>query len=330
MPLIKKIKRKLTYYKNDILFTIGFKKNNPSKHIEKAIILIYHGIDQAGSTKYNSRFISQKTLEKHIRYFSENFNIISLDDYYNQKFDDDKLNVCLTFDDGYRNNYKYAVPILEKYQTPATFFITAIRSTNADYLWTDYIDMASHNYHKPIFIGDEVFKKGRHNEYYSQKSGISLKNRCKQEGYDWKKKAVNALPDDFRKENKYDDYWQLLTQDEIKVLSSNKLFTIGSHGSLHDCLGIIDIGSAKKDILDSKQFLESILGQPIDAIAFPDGSYTREVVDFCKSIGLDKQLAVDYLFDEDQKDKGIEKRFGINPHISWNNQLNCILKSKYY
>ncbi len=92
-------------------------------------ILMYHGIDAVSSTEYNTRFISQSAFEKQTRFFAENANCISLDSFFEGNFDKDKMNLALTFDDGYQNNLTRALPILEKYNLPASFFITAIRST---------------------------------------------------------------------------------------------------------------------------------------------------------------------------------------------------------
>ena len=99
--------------------------------------MIYHGIDLHGKTDFNTRFISADYFEKQIAFFSKHFNVVSLDDIYGNRVAQDKLNVAITFDDGYQNNLKYAVPILEKHQVAATFFVTGIRDLGTDILWPD-------------------------------------------------------------------------------------------------------------------------------------------------------------------------------------------------
>lgn len=330
MELINKIARKSRYLFNDLLFSIGFKKNDPTTYRQKAMMLVYHGIDQKGSTAFNSRFISQPYFNKQIRYFKKHFNIVTLDQYYHQDFVEDKLNICITFDDGYANNYHYALPILEKHNVPAAFYITTIRTTEYDHLWADYIDMASSNYHKPITIGEELFRKGKHNEYYSITTGLSLKNTCKQRGFQWKEACMDALPDDFKNNTLLNDYWRLMDEEQIKALNKSPLVTIGSHGNLHNCLGVIDYESACQDVKTSKEYLERLLEHPVKSIAYPDGSYSKEIVEYCDQIGFNRQLVVDFIFEEDRSDPRLKARFGINPYISWNNQLECILKGRYH
>ena len=325
-----KVKRKLSYVGNDLLFSVKLKKNDPSQFSQSSLMIVYHGIDQEGGNRFNSRFISQEYFEKQISYFKQYFNIVSLEQYYQRDFDPDKLNVCITFDDGYRNNLKYALPILEKYKVPASFFITTIRDHGMDHLWADYVDLACYLNTKDIVVEGEVFAKRGNGEYYSRATGVSLKITAKSKGFGWKEACMKALPDTFKSKKELEDYWKLLTGDEIRQLGSSEYITIGSHGRLHDCLGMIDGSKAREDVKRSKECLESVLGHRVDAIAYPDGSYTRELVEFGKELGLSKHLALTYLFQEDRADDCIRDRFGINPYCSWNNQLYSMLRGKYF
>src|SRR5215471_3059597 len=87
-------------------------------------ILTYHGICPEDHTKFNGIFLLKDTFEEHILFFQKYFHIVSLDDYYKENFDENKFNVCITFDDGYYNNIKYVLPLMEQYKVPVTFFIT--------------------------------------------------------------------------------------------------------------------------------------------------------------------------------------------------------------
>ena len=49
---------------------------------------------------------------------------------------------AITFDDGFKNNLEFAAPILSKYETPATFYVTSGFIQNNDCSWTDLIEYA--------------------------------------------------------------------------------------------------------------------------------------------------------------------------------------------
>ena len=50
-----------------------------------------------------------------------------------------KKSVVVTFDDGYRDNYEYALPILKKYAIPATFFVVTDALEQRIRLWWDEV-----------------------------------------------------------------------------------------------------------------------------------------------------------------------------------------------
>jgi hypothetical protein len=146
MEILNKIGSKLSregkYLLRDVEYRLGL-YNNFYSEARGSRIVIYHGICKGNHTRFNPIFLTQKTFEQHLKLYKKYFNVVSLDDYYQQKFNDKKFNICLSFDDGFANNYKYVLPLLEQYQIPATFFVTTIRDAGCDILWNDFLGMVS-------------------------------------------------------------------------------------------------------------------------------------------------------------------------------------------
>src|SRR4051794_6307717 len=99
-------------------------KNN-IKNARGVRILVYHGICLNDPHKFNTLFITLKRFEKQLQLYKKYFDIVSLDEVFKKQLNPERFSVCLTFDDGFANNYKYVLPLLEKHEVPATFFITS-------------------------------------------------------------------------------------------------------------------------------------------------------------------------------------------------------------
>lgn len=329
MMLWIKIKYRLILIYLTFLLKAGFRKLLLRNRYGERI-LVFHGIDTKGETCFNSRFISKDYFEKFIIYITTHYNIVSLDDFHQKKFKPNTLNIALTFDDGYLNNYTHAIPILKKYNVPACFYITTIYKKN-NFLWCDFLDLVSfYSKKSDVLFEGNLFVKNNKNEFIYH--GISLKNRCKTLPYS----KISPLYEIFKEEWKeiqsmsLEAYWKLMSPDQIKEITNDSLFTIGSHSLTHANLAEIAPNEANEEILSSKKVLEDICGHTIDEFAFPFGTYTNTAVNYCKSLGLKKILLVDYNNKVDEKDPILLKRFVINPYIPINHQLIFLLKGSYF
>ncbi len=324
--LVQRLKHKAKWAFNDGLYSLGLK--SVSTNSTEKRILVYHGVVPNATTKINGRFISTKEFEQHLQFFTQHFNIVSLQDYLEGNHNNDRLTLTLTFDDGYLNNLTEVLPLLEKYNVPATFYITTIRDAGYDTLWADALDL--HRFTGPaIFPFDgKNYKNGRH-EY--EFGGTSLKQKLKSTGWEEKKALLDiiTLYNNYSNKEHFAPYHQLLDENDILKLSQSELVEIGSHGYYHNCLGLIDEHLAINELGKSKKYLENIIQKPVTSLAYPDGSYTRSLIKRAETIGYTNQMLVDYEFSEDKADARVFDRFGINPFISFNNQMQAIVDGKY-
>jgi peptidoglycan/xylan/chitin deacetylase (PgdA/CDA1 family) len=326
----KKLRLKWHYAYNDMRSFVGI-NDRMFKETLGARILVYHGICRVNHTRFNSIFLRLKTFEAHLQFYRKYFNVISLDDFYNERFSKERFNICITFDDGFSNNYKYVLPLINKYKLPVTFFITGIRDTGGDILWNDFLAIAQKYGPSEFQFLDDLFYKNKYSQYVSRTNHKTLKDLLREHGFDKKEELIKNLQPlvPFKSDARETDYWLQMTEEEIRILSASPLVTIGCHGYYHNDLSRIPIDDARNEMKRCKHFLENTTEKEINAIAFPYGAYTREVVKEAKLAGFNKLLAADFIFPEDSADQSMRERFTMNPYISINNQMTAIVNGKY-
>ena len=313
------MKRKITTLHKVItnnLVDNGFfsKKGN-----KKLVVLMYHGIDLLQNTSFNERFYSVDNFEKQIVAFKKHFNILTYADLLSENYSSDKTNILLTFDDGYANNFKYALPVLEKYNAHGLFYITGMNAMPEKILWADAFNIVSH-YAKngqEVILNDNrfVLKDG---EFVNPENNTPLEQYIRasnKSGYSEKDSLIGQLLEiyDFTANKTLDDYWRLMTDEQIYTASLSKNITIGSHGFYHNNLGSLANNDALAEALLSKKYLEGIVQKEVTSIAFPDGSYTEALNDSLYRAGFKKQFLVDYRFGDEDKRNYTYDRFGLYP-----------------
>jgi len=293
-------------------------------------MIVYHGICAKNPLRFNTLFVTRKIFEKHLQFYQKYCRLLSLDDYYQQRFDPDRFNICISFDDGFAGAYRHALPLLEKYQAPAAFFITGIRNTGGDILWNDFLSLIHRNGPAMILFDDKVFYR-RKDKYREHETNTTLNDWLRTRSYEEKKAWMTSMQEHawFREDPSLIDYWLQMEVEEIKRLADSPLISIGSHGYYHNDLVHDDAETLAAELVHSKQFLETVTGKQVNSISFPYGSYSPEVISSAETAGYRQLLAGEFLFDKDGENVLLRERMAINPFIGPAAQLRAIIKGDY-
>lgn len=245
-------------------------------------IIPYHMIVDEPNGFYPQ--ISTRDFEKQIAHFARNYKVISLDEIVERVKKRNSLRGCvaITFDDGFRDNYENAYPILRKYNVPATIFLTTgyIEDGTAPWFITlRYIFMKTEKTRFQFSLNDKT---------------ISLPMQTREEKFAASDKAMACLkdcPDQERlplldslcEELEVNDFREIenlmLTWDQIKEMSENGI-SFGAHTVSHPVLSRIPMEKAEKEIRESKKIIEEKVGKSVASFAYPFGKraqYKREL-----------------------------------------------------
>ncbi len=245
---------------------------------KKALGLVYmlhhitdknpNGIPTNEDLKVSPTFLERIILS----YKANGFDFISLDELpvilsSVQKLEDPFI--AFTIDDGYLDNFTYALPIFERHQVPFAIFVATDFIDQKTILWWDVLEeLVLHNnilnYNKQSFpchtfqekwntfriIREDILK-------FDQSQLIeTLQKAFSDYHIDWYKpiceKAMN---------------W-----DQIKELSQHPLCTIGGHTVSHPVLNQLSDDDFRHEVIIGIEKLESITGKKINHFAYPYGS----------------------------------------------------------
>ena len=250
----------------------------------KLCILLYHGVTNLkskGIENYSGKHIDEKLFYKQMKILKKKYKVISMDELLYYKKNDLKLpkrTVCITFDDGFENNYTIAAPILDDLNLPATFYFSTGLISSKKMFWVDQIEDCINNTKKKNIEFNFVDFRYVF-QLISRKNKIEalekIKKFCKSNNAIFKDKMINHLkkitdikPSIYNSKN-----YKKIKWPQVKKLSDNKLFIIGGHSMEHDILSQLSVIKMKKDIKDSIQILSKNLKTKIIHYSYPEGQH---------------------------------------------------------
>jgi len=232
--------------------------------------------------------------EKQIKWLSKNFNIIKLSELIQilqaGKINDKKYQkaVAITFDDGYKDNYLYAYPILKKYKIPATIFLISNYIGKDKLFWWDKIEYIIYHTKKgkiniPNFGKFLITNKKK--KFYCI---LFLLKKFKRMSNNLRDKHISELQNICRVripaglEKK-----MILSWDEICEMKNNEI-SFGAHTFTHANLLNMNLEEAEREISHSKAMIEDKLKGDVISFAYPYGSkfYNNDIIKLLKKNGF--------------------------------------------
>lgn len=278
----------------------------PKKHAKvNTSVLCYHGIVETTPKKYNSRFISLKNFNDHLEFFhsQQDIVVVPLENILNNQLIPDKLNLAITFDDGYLNNYKYAIPALLEYGFPATF---CVNNPSANPLWTDCLDLVSSHFPNEKIHLNHDYEIGQDKSKLKEllmTSPSSLANDFLASTQElWSRLEID--PTIF-------DFWKRMDFSQLKEISADSLFSLVPHGGEHLNLTALNIDTLKQEIESSVRCIKQITEEQITSYCPAFGYYNKTVIEALNEINITDVIGVD------RNDFNYIHRLVIHPHISF-------------
>ncbi|MFN2177205.1 MAG: polysaccharide deacetylase family protein [Anaerolineales bacterium] len=266
-----------------------------------ALILMYHRIsDEAPEPNWLA--VSPGNFQLHLDYINKNLNPISLLDLVEatQAGKIPPNSVTITFDDGYRDNYATALPLLEESGIPATIFVTSGAIDRDKEFWWDEIspsivEMENFPETLKLVIKGQTFRWKTATYPQRQKLYSDLKGLLKP----LREAEILSVLD------KLDEWsgasqirtmrptYRTMTKEELIELSRSEFIEIGAHTITHPALNTLMREEQLTEIKMSRQALESIIGQPVCTFAYPFGYFSEETMELVRSLGFKAALTTE-------------------------------------
>lgn len=240
----------------------------------KLTILLFHKIPTEFNTLESSE-LDLQGFEKILDYTQRIFRILPLEEALIslKKGNLPPRSACITFDDGYSDWAMGAVPVLEKNNAHATFFITT-GQFNGSALWNERILSAIANTKKEVLdfkkfgLPDFTLANLKQKELAIQQ----LNDYIKYQEPDIKNSLLKELEAQLDVKDMQSPF---MSKEDVRLIHS-KGFGIGAHSETHPILTSCEDWVAYREIAASKEELSSLIRAPINSFAYPNGVPGRD------------------------------------------------------
>lgn len=238
-------------------------------------------------------YVSPQTLDLHLSQIKRHFELVHLDDWLHRAKRGaalPRLACAVTFDDGWRDNYEFALPVLSRHGAPAMIFLVSgyIGSEYrfwpnrlADFLGRAFADPQSIVFPQPLRpiieaalaqarIRGELRPEHTNRVIEAAKRFDESTIRGLIADTESSSTAVDAIPD-------------ILSAKEVAQMTATGLVRFGCHTATHYRFGgRASSEDLQREIVSSKAQLQDICGRRIDVFCYPNGETSPDAVDLVR------------------------------------------------
>lgn len=247
----------------------------------KLLVIMYHGVTRKRHEDPIWTQLPLHLFEAQIDFLHRYYHPVTLGQVLRSLHGRERLPeraVLLTFDDGLKNNYSVAWPILRAKKIPAVIFLTVDFIGGSAMLWPDEL---------------YLLIKG------AWEQGVPVPNPlatcCSQAGTVWQRyvlliETMKRMKEGQRLEamallsrelplpaSDFAEEFALLNWEEVTTMHHHGLIDYGVHTATHKILSRLSPVELKNEIVSPKKKLEEKLGHEIQAFCYPNG---RSNIDF--------------------------------------------------
>jgi peptidoglycan/xylan/chitin deacetylase (PgdA/CDA1 family) len=267
---------------------IRHRRISTSDPLPKIVVLLYHRI--LGNSSYNplDTVVPLKVFEKQISQITKNYPVISLSDAVRQLRaglePKDKIQVVLSFDDGYADNYFHAFNLLKEKALPAVFFVPSEYVGKGVPLWDWYLC-------KLFSVPRGLNAATISNKTFSRspfESRIRFTYRVMDELKGSRDEEIWRFLRSLKVHPALGEFDACLNRQQLREMASEGM-EIGSHSAFHSSLARLPLEEARDLIVRSKREIESLSGKPCLHFSFPFGSrddYNENLIALVKEAGF--------------------------------------------
>jgi len=217
--------------------------------------------------------VSRRMLEQQLDWIGRRFRFVSLDELGARlaagDLGEDPV-AAITFDDGYRDFYDHALPVLKRKGVPAAVFVVT------DLVGTRRLQLHDKLYH--LLARRFRPKSGAPTPLQATRALLETLPQAEVE------KAIRTLESEAPiSEDTFSSFYSLTWEMLEEICRAG--ITIGSHTRTHVLMTNESQQRVKKEVAGSRQELEARLGTDVQHFAYPSGIFNTAAVDAVAAAG---------------------------------------------
>jgi len=261
------------------------------------VVLMYHRVlpkdSPARQIEQPGMYVSPETLDLHLTELKRYFELVHLDEWLRRAKQGaplPKLACAITFDDGWRDNYDFALPELMKHSAPATIFLVSSYIGTTYRFWPNQlISLLQKSFAAPGSVSlpqplgrivEPLLAEARDRGRLT----VEDVDRAVQEAKTFDEQEIRRCVDaaEMSCENA-SAAAEILNGEEVAKMSATGMIRFGSHTATHFRLGgRMSSQQLEREIVGSRKVLQALSGQAIDLFCYPNGDTSPAAVDLVR------------------------------------------------